>query len=95
MAHWIVALSVAWALTDTGSGKTTPTGDTGAEPTETTGGGYEPVDTAPPCPDCKTAAELAGDLGGSPCGTGCSSGSTAPALLLLPTLLLLRRTRRG
>lgn len=90
VAYWIVALSIAWATTDTGAG-TTPT-DTGSEPTETTGG-YEPIDTAPPCPDCKTAAELAGDPGGTPCGSGCSSGSAAPALWLLLPLLMLRRSR--
>jgi len=67
------------------------TGDTGGLTIITTDSGFaEEDDTA--CPNCLGAADLAGDAGGSPCGS-CTTGSASPWLGLLAVLGLGRRRR--
>ena len=97
----MVTLSMVWLLSgivfaqstgDTGVVTPTETGgpaDTGATTTWTWTG----IDTGTPpaCTDCYTAAELAGETGGSPCDDGCSTGPSGAAPLLVLLLPLLYR----
>jgi hypothetical protein len=102
VASWVVVAllgrvahaQLAPLLVDSGGSPTTPTGGTPtATATGSTGGtggfGYDTGGVY--CVDCKTAAELAGDPGGSPC-SGCSTAT--PPWIVLPLGLLAFRRRK-
>ena len=97
MPLWVAFMVVAWGTdgtTDTGA-DTTSTDVASTDRTTTDEGETTDVGTIDTdyCEECQSAAELAGEEGLSPCGSGCSSSGGAPLALLLPLALLVARRR--
>lgn len=86
MALWVALVGTVW-----GSAPAPDSSDTAAvvddtdPPVEDTDNDF--------CSDCSTAAELAGEQGGTACGSGCSSQPLAPIAALLPLALVVVRRR--
>ncbi len=92
----VSAPAAAQETGDTGdTGVTTPAVDTGTPGVVTTvTGTTEPVIEF--CTTCSSAADLAGEQGGNPCGEGCATtGGAAVSWLWLPFVALVVHRRSG